>query len=231
MKQTYAIISLLAFVLFSSFTSNMDCKYASSNIGFAKIETEKALRNNDINQLRYHVYKALNAIENSKKQLSHCDCQYADKALEQGISDLKKATKASSLSASKILLQRALEYAESTLESLHEHHLHKSNYSDEVLALNTHDAEEQNAKIISSGIETLEDKIDISLEKYRKSIFKIVETVNCKDAKAFALGIYEQCEQQLLRPNLSEGKKYYNLRTKEITEQALQAIGDCSNAK
>ena len=85
--------------------------------------------------------------------------------------------------------------------------------------------------IKNSNKKDLFETIDTSLEKYRISLDKVVQSVNCKDATAFASRIYAECEAQLLKPNISEGSKYYNLRTKEITAEALTKIGDCSAAK
>jgi hypothetical protein len=53
--------------------------------------------------------------------------------------------------------------------------------------------------------------------------------VDCKEAKAFTQNVYRICEQQLMKPNLSEGKKYYNLKTKEIAANALKKLGNCKN--
>ena len=73
----------------------------------------------------------------------------------------------------------------------------------------------------------LQEKIDISLETYRESLLKVVLTVDCKEARAFAERIYKHCEKELLKPNQTEGKKYYNLRTQQITAQALEELGNC----
>ena len=66
------------------------------------------------------------------------------------------------------------------------------------------------------------------MEKYRESLDKIVNSVDCKEARAFAEKIYTHCEQQLLKPNLTEGKKYYNLKTKDITLEALNKLKQCN---
>ncbi len=231
MNKIYFLIAATAIVLFSSFTSNLECEYAGSNIGYAKTLTEKAIQINDINQARYFAYKALSAIEKSKKQLTVCGCKYAVAGMEESLSILKLATKATTLNSTHILLTRSLEHTKGGLEALEEHHLHESRYASDVLALNTKDAAEKNSALKDTSIETLTEKIDSSLENYRKSLNKVVETVDCDEAKAFAQRVFDNCEQELLKENLSEGKKYYNLKTKEITAEALVRIGNCSTSK
>lgn len=228
MNKIYLFICGFALLLFSSFASNLECEYAGSNLGFAKTQTEKAIEISDINKARFYAYKALNAIEKSKKQLKLCGCEYAKEAIEEGLQDLKNATKATSLNSTRIFLSRSLEHTLGSLEALDEHHLHNSRYAGDVLALNTSSAKEK-TNSGPSNTNTLNEKIDISLEKYEASLNKVVETVDCQKAKAFAQRVFNNCEKELLKENLSDGKKYYNLRTKEITEEALKRIGDCPN--
>lgn len=228
MNKTYIFISALALVLFSSFKTSIECEYAGSNIGFAKTQMETAIEKDDINKARFFAYKALNAIEKSKKQVSECGCDYAEIDLEEGLKNLKMATKATSLSATRIFLERSLTYTQNGIEALKEHGSHKSKYGSEVLAMNTSTPIKNEAIFLKDKANTsLNDKIDISLEKYKASLQKIVETVSCKEARAFAKSVFDNCEKELLKSDLSEGKKYYNLRTKEITADALLRIPDC----
>ncbi|MGB5668118.1 MAG: hypothetical protein WBM53_14855 [Maribacter sp.] len=227
MKNYYLLAFLILVFTLSSFKVDKACEYAGSNITYVKSQTVKAITVDDINQARYFAYKALNAIEKSKNQLKECGCEYAAESIAAGLANLKLATKATSLNGTRILLNRALENTLGGLESLEEHELHKSRYASNVLALNTIVANNEKAAMKKPNKEAFENKIDISLEKYRKSLDKIVNSVNCKEARTFAENIYSHCEQQLLRPNLTEGKKYYNLKTKEITAEALSQLGEC----
>lgn len=226
-KPSYALLGILIFLLCSSFGPNLECAYAGSNINFAKNETQNALESADVNKARYHAYKALNAIEKSKDKLTECGCRYANERLEESITDLKNAIKAVSLGAAHVLLKRSMEHSAETLESLEEHHLHDSDYDDKLLAMNIKKAEVGNRLTGKDASVALNDKIDRSLQKYSESLTNIVNTVDCKEAREFAQNIYDRCEAQLLRKDLSDGKKYYNLRTLEITKEALEAIGDC----
>jgi hypothetical protein len=227
MNKTYIIICGIALLLFSSFKTNMECEYAGSNIGFAKTQTELAIAKDDINKARYHAYKALNAIVKSQNQLAICGCKYAGVEMEEVLRTLKLATKATSLSATKVLLERSLQNTIEGLESLETHETHQSKYDNEVLVLNTLNTKSKATILKEQGVNTLNDKIDLSLKKYEQSLKLVVESVDCKAAKAFAQNIFDHCEKELLKPDLSEGKKYYNLRTKEITADALLRIPDC----
>ena len=109
----------------------------------------------------------------------------------------------------------------SSLEALEKHELHNSNYASDVLTINTLEVNNsKNSKASPKGI-YLQRKIDSTLIDYENSLTNIVENVDCKDALKYATKIYEHCEKQLLKTNISESKKYYNLRTKQITAQAI----------
>lgn len=228
MKNYYPVTIVFMVFLFSSFKVDKACDYAGSNINYVKTQTEKAITMDDINIARYYAYKALNAIEKSKNQLKECGCEYAAESIAEGLFNLKLATKATSLNSTRILLNRALENTLGGIESLEEHELHDSKYGSNLLAMNTVVSKKELTSLKKPGKKELEKKIDISLEKYRKSLDKIVNSVDCKEARAFAQNIYTHCEQQLLKSNLTEGKKYYNLKTKEITAEALEQLKQCN---
>lgn len=227
MKKIYFTLLLIAFCLFSSFKPSVACEYAGSNIGFVRSQTERAITINDINKARFFAYKALNAIEKSKKQLNKCGCDYAAKNIEEGLDNLKKAIKATTLSGTRILLNRALENTLGSLEALEKHELHNSKFASDVLVMNTVQANNPKIAMKRFDMKSLHQKIDESLLNYQESLNTIVNTVNCKEARAYAKKVFNHCEAQLLKPNLSEGKKYYNLRTKEITAEAILRLGDC----
>lgn len=228
MKRIYLTLFLLAFFLFSSFKPNEACRYVGSNLGFVLAQTEKAIAINDINKARFFAYKALNAIEKSRGQLDECGCDYALKSMEEGLDNLKKATRATTLNGTRILLNRALDNTMGSLEALEKHELHNSKFASDVLVMNTVEANNAKNSIKRLDTKSLHKKIDDSLLKYEQSLNKIVHTVNCKEALAFAHKVFTHCEAQLLKPDLSEGKKYYNLRTKEITAKAIERLKPCS---
>ncbi len=227
MKLYYLILYALIFCLFSSFEPTQACDYAGSNITYVKTETEKALGMDDLQLMRFHIYKALDAIAKTEKQLEDCGCEDASERIIEVSELLKRATKSSSVADTRILLQKAFQNAGEGLEALHEHEQHDSPYGTDNLTVNTTDIEIVQNLSLPPDEKILKQKIDSSLTKYSASLQKVVNTVNCEEARAFATRIYEHCEQQLLRLDLSEGKKYYNLRTKEITGKAIDRLGNC----
>lgn len=220
---------LYAFIFnqFISSSTAQACAYAGSNITFVQTETEKALAENDLQLMRFHIYRALGAIAKSDKPLGKCGCEDASERILEVSEILKKATKNTSIGGTRALLEKALQNTQEGLEALNDHGNHGSDYGTDDLRFNTTVIEANKKPKIQPDHNVLRHKIDSSLTQYRASLDKVVRTVNCKEALAFATRIYEHCERQLLRPELSEGKKYYNLRTKEITAEALEALGDC----
>ena len=210
---------------FSAFKSISSCEYAASNINFVKTQTEKAIGNDSLELVRYHSFKALKAIEQSKEKLKVCKCEYASISIEESAYLIKRATKLHNVDDAKDLLKRALENVLTTIDALNIHeeeHTHKD--SDKLLALNSEADNENYIGSETTTHETYKQKIDTSLEKYRTSLDKVVRTVDCNEAREFAEKIYQTCEQELLKDGLSEPKKYYNLKTKEITAEALERI-------
>ena len=231
MKKVTYILCTLAILVLSSFRTNLECEYANSNMGFAKSQISAGLLTDDINQARFYAYKAVNALEKSKNQLEVCGCTFAKASMYENLNALVLATKSTTLEGTKTYLDKSIELINNTIFVLNSHESHKSTYANDVLSMNTKTATKTIINTKDSKTLSLNEKIDLSLAKYSISLEKVVATVNCKEAKAFAQRIFDECENQLLKPNLSEGSKYYNLRTKEITENALNKIGDCSDKK
>ena len=230
MKKTTYIFCAISIVLLSSFRTNLDCEYANSNMGFAKSQIKEALLTEDINQARFYTYKALNALEKSKNQLKQCGCIYAKKSMDENLEILVLATKSTTLKGTKSYLDKSIELTENTMMVLDAHDTHNSVYSNDMLAMNTNNTSKSIVATEEKKLSSLNEKIDLSLEKYKISLDKVVETVDCKEAKAFAQRIFDECERELLKQNLSEGNKYYNLRTKEITLNAINRIGSCNES-
>jgi hypothetical protein len=196
-------------------------------MGFAKSQISAALLTDDINQARFYAYKAVNALEKSKNQLEVCGCTYAKVSMKKNLDVLILATKSTTLAGTRTYLDKSIELINNTMFVLDSHESHNSTYANDVLSMNTNATSKTVINTKDSKNLSLNEKIDLSLAKYKVSLEKVVATVNCKEAKAFAQGIFDECENQLLKPNLSEGSKYYNLRTKEITQNALNKIGAC----
>ncbi len=231
MRAAIYLILLIAFPLFSSFTLNKACEYMGSNIGYIQKETQRALDAGDINSSRYHAYKALNAIEKSKKQFMACGCDLAETSIQESLEHLKRATRVSTLASTKLILNKALAGVQNSLEALEEHEeVHDSPYGSDQLSLNTRESYLERLKGEIPVGKALEKKIDQALINYQNSLEEAVNSTPCKEAYQLALTNYERCEEQLLRPELTEAKKYYNLRTKEITKRALDKLRECATS-
>ena len=231
MKKNIFFFCAIALLSLSSFSTNVECEYANSNMGYAKSQINAALRTQDINQARFYAYKALSALEKSKKQLNVCGCKYAKESMLENMEVLSLATKSTTLEGTINYLHASIELTNKTILVLESHDTHESAYANDELSINTNASVSKTSVAKTSNKKDLFETIDTSLEKYRISLDKVVQSVNCKDATAFATKIFDECEAQLLKSDISEGSKYYNLRTKEITAEALTKIGDCSAAK
>jgi MFS superfamily sulfate permease-like transporter len=228
MSKTYIpFIVIFCFIIFSSFTVNLECEYAESTITIAMDNTKKAIEVDDINQARYYTYKAVNAIEKSKKQLEKCGCTNAKEDLDEGLNHLILATKATTLDSTHELLLKSLDHTLEGLNALTYHDLHENNQNKDIAMANTPNSITEIELPVSTKRNSIHNTIDNSLEKYRLSLDNVVKTVDCKEAYNFTKKIIEQCEKQLLRNDLSDGKKYYYLRTKDFTAKALARIGNC----
>ncbi|WP_084182011.1 hypothetical protein [Maribacter ulvicola] len=210
---------------------NIECEYANSNMGYAKSQINAALLAQDINKARFYAYKALSALEKSKNQLHICGCKYAKESLLENIEVLLLATKSTTLAGTISYLNTSIELTDNTIIVLESHDIHNSIYANDLLSVNSSSSAKHTPTISNTHQNELFTTIDKSLEKYRSSLDKVVQSVNCKDASAFATKIFNECEAQLLQPNISEGSKYYNLRTKEITQEALNKIGSCPSQR
>lgn len=225
------ILVIMLSAALTSFSANKACEYMGSNIGYIQKQTKKALEAPDLNTSRYYAYKALNAIEKSKEQFMACGCELAEQSIIESLEHLKRATRVSSLTGTRLILEKALSGVESSLQALEEHEeMHQSLYGSDQLSMNTRESymEELKGKIPVG--KALQKKIDQALLSYQNSLEVVVNTVPCKEAYELALKNYERCEEELLRPELTEAKKYYNLRTKEITAVALEKLRECTTS-
>lgn len=229
MKLHDYILSVFFYCFFTSFAPSQACEYAGSNISYVKSEAEKALATKDLQLARFHIYKALGAISKSKEKLKDCGCEHATDRITEVSEILKNATKTTAMAGTRILLDRAIKGTSESLEALHDHDQHTSPFGTDSLKLNTGTVKAKERLQQPPNESAMKRKIDSALTKYSASLQKSITTVECAEAKAFATGIFEHCQRELLRPDLSEGKKYYNLRTKQITAEALEQLGDCQD--
>lgn len=228
MKKHIQILGLTAVLLSYAFTTDNACQYAGSNIGYVNAETQKAIDAEEINLARYYTYKALNAIEKSKDQLNACACDYANQSIYEGLEQLKLAARSPDLATTKKLLKKALDNIQGGLDALEEHQLHDSKYANDVLSMGTKEAQALQIEMEQPVGPELRKKIDQTLVKFQNSVAIAINSVECSEVRAFITNTYRVCEQELLREDITEAKRYFNLRTKEIIADALTQLEDCT---
>ncbi|SFR50991.1 hypothetical protein SAMN04490243_2436 [Robiginitalea myxolifaciens] len=240
MFRTYVIlISLLASSLtlsantpeaaLSSSNTEKKCTDVGSLMDFVGEHIRKAMQADELQMLRYHTFKALNTLVKFKEQVDGCGCDYAQQGIEESHAGLKLATRVNTLDGANILLKRALDDVKEAQEALLEHNtLHTGEYNTGMLAMNTASAKTGNSDRAAevTGL-ALEAKIDSSLVAYTRSLDEVVATVPCEEALEFVERVYAHCEKQLMRTDLSPAKRYYNIKTKEITQNALDQLRSC----
>lgn len=227
MKKIVVFLCFSLFIGFISFKRSNACENASSNLHFIKSQTLKAMEADSISRSHFYAYRALNAAEKSKTPMTSCGCDYAVNSFTTSLEHLKKATRTTSLVETKELLRRAMEQLERSIISVTAHETHGQHYGGDVLALNTKLSENLESATESDDLKTLKNTIDKSLQNFEYSMNQVVETVNCKEALHLATRIYKNCEKELLKDDLTVGKKYYHQRTKQIAGEAIKKIGDC----
>ncbi|WP_133248438.1 hypothetical protein [Flagellimonas aquimarina] len=222
------ILGVIGLLLMTSFTTRNACEYANSNIEYIKSQTEKAIIADGFEMSKYHVYKALNAIEKSRLNFVDCGCEGTIESLEKALFYLKEATKAESFNDSKKSLHIALESTTigiKVLKTFEEEH--SSSYGNNMLVLNTKDAIDQHNPILMPQGEELRQHVHNCLLGFETSLDNVVNQVECKEAQGFITKIHEEARLTLLNTGLSEPKKQYYQRVKTIAHDALARLEDC----
>lgn len=200
------------------------CEFAGSNISYIRSNTQKAIEADKIKMVHYYAYKALSAIDKSKDQFEACGCEYAQLGIEESERYLKKAIKAASILGARMLLEQSLDHTQGSLEALEDHpEIHTSEYGND-LSVNTREDNAKNQTFRPISGTELEKKVESSLENFRISLEKVISTLPCEEAEEYIQGVYQRCELELLKAELSEGKRYYNLKTKNIAASALEKL-------
>ena len=198
------------------------CYNTESMIRFVEDQTEMALEEKDLDLIRFHTYKALNAIERTRGQLQTCGCDYASKNLLESLEKLKLASRVTTPEGTRIPLARAMNYIQAGKEALRLHEKdHARPFGQQLMVSDNGVPSQTQARRLIEEEKALEAKIEEALVNYRQSLEEVVEGVPCEEALVFVKRVYAHCEKQLQAPDLTPARKYYNLRTKEITENAL----------
>ena len=204
------------------------CRNMELLLGSVEGHIRNGLESEDLQMARYHTFKALNTLVSSAQRYGSCSCDFALESIRQCEAGLKLATRVNTLDGTQILLKRALKDIRATESALETHDkTHTGAYETELLAVNTLSAAPHSGRNTMEMLD-LEAKIDKSLDAYRKSLDEVVQAVPCREATQFVQRVFAHCEKQLLREDLTAAKRYYNIKTREITVAALEKLEDCT---
>jgi len=232
-RKTILLVTLafgfFIFWLMTSWSTRNACEYASSNLQYIKSEIEDAVVSTTLDMAKYHAYKALNGIEKTRGNFLDCGCDGTIESLEGTLVELRLATKASSLKASKLALHKALENTMIGIKVLKvfEEEI-SSNYSNDILVMNTKEVlDHQNPLFLNHGSSSVKEQVHNCLLGFETSLDKVVADVDCEDAHRFISNIYEESRLILLDTKLSPHKKEYHQRVMTLSEEALEKLGSC----
>ncbi len=221
-----SIFSLLG--LTSASGMNQACLSAGESLEFIQRQTRTALQVEEMDRLRYHTYKAINAMQETLAAFRSCGCKEAEEEILKAQENLKQAASEGSIRASRILLYQALERSVQSLRILEKHQgKHGHTFSEEFInrihgtpTLLPED-EQRNREAASRA------RIDESLEAFKASLQAVIETVDCEKARSFLHRTHQDAHRALERSSLSSTQKYYQEETRRICAEALAQLGDC----
>ena len=221
------ILGILSLLLMASFATLNACAFANQHTVFIKSQTQLAIEASDLEKAKYYAYKALKGINKTRSNYKNCGCKPALVNISQAEQNLREATKAKSFDDSKTFLQIALKSTLTSIDALEEFEEDNSHYGDDVLVLNTKQVIEDQGGVLLPKSKQLKETMDNSLMDFEKSLENIVQHVECADAFSFISKIHDKTKNKLSDPSLSDAKKYYNGRVKEITYNALITLEGC----
>lgn len=229
MKLLRQILCIGGWFFLISASPEKACVNTESLIGYISEQTTQALEVADIQLIRYHAFKAVNAIERSRAELQDCGCDYARRNLLESLENLKLATQVTTLEGTRIPLSRALDYIIAGREALDKHEKsHTRPLWQQLVTVDTGKSEYTQASRLLKADKAMEAKIEEALLTYENSLNEVVEGVPCEEALVFVRRVYSHCEKQLERNDQTPAKRFYNLRTKEITQKALDELASCN---
>jgi hypothetical protein len=229
-RPTLLIVVLLAIsgLLFTtSFTTYNACEFANSNTLYIKDQTLLAFEASEFQMVKYHAYKALTGIEKAKNNFKDCGCEDAMEGIVRTKANLKNATKAPSIYDAKTFVHIALRNADISINALQEFEQKASTaYGNDYLTVNTNQSHITDDVISFKG-NTLSDKIENGVAKFKSSLDKMIAINDCSIALKYVQETHNLSLKKSLDETISPGKRYYHKRIKEITSKALEQLKDC----
>jgi len=213
-KKTTFLLLLVTILQLYSFKENTACDLLNSNLGYAIKQATNAENAPTLNTLKHYTYKAVNTLQKLDAKIDDCGCQSAETIIHKGLTLLKNVTQSESISTAKLMLSQAKKDIAVSIDSIKAHSL-------------TNNSEKHVSKTRSQN-KLLYAKIDSILVPFEKSMKAIINTDDCKEAYQITQSIFEKSEEKLLNATLTEAKKYYHLRTKEIAKNTMIVLEDCT---
>jgi hypothetical protein len=212
----------------ASFTTYNACEFANTNTLYIKDQTLLAFEANEFKMVKYHAYKALNGIEKAKNNFKNCGCDGAIEGIDRTKTNLKNATKAPSIYDAKTFVHIALKNTDISINAL-QNFGQKVNttYGNDFLTINTKQSKVIVDDVISFEGNTLSDKIENGIAKFKTSLDKMMEVNDCSIALNYVQETHDLSSKKSVDKAISPGKRYYHRRIKEITSEALEKLGKC----
>lgn len=211
----------------ASFTTYNACEFANTNTVYIKDQTQLAFDANEFKMVKYHAYKALTGIERAKENFKDCGCDAALEGINRTKSNLKNATKAPSISDAKIFVHIALKNTTISITALENYEKASNNsYGEDFLTLNT-TSDVITDDIIKLEGNTLTEKIEYGLAKFKKSLDNMIAINDCATALNYVEKTHELSVKKSMNESVSPGKRYYHKRIKELTEIAIKDLKNC----
>ncbi|WP_350290733.1 hypothetical protein [uncultured Croceitalea sp.] len=219
---------ILGLFLMASFTTYNACEFANTNTLYIKDQTQLALEANEFKMVKYHAYKALTGIERAKENFKDCGCDAALEGINRTKSNLKNATKAPSLNDAKTFVHIALKNTTISITALKNYEkASNSSYGEGFLTLNTTSDVVTDDEIITLEGNTLTEKIDYGLAKFKKSLDNMIAINDCVTALNYVETTHELSAKKSADRSVSPGKRYFHKRIKELTETAIKDLKNC----
>ncbi|GMN09515.1 hypothetical protein MTsPCn9_00290 [Croceitalea sp. MTPC9] len=223
-----ALLGIIGLILMASFTTYNACEFANTNNVYIKNQTELAFDAGDFKMVKYYAYKALTGIERAKDNFKDCGCDMATKSIDRTKENLKSATKAPTMEDAKTFVKIALKNTHLSIAALEDYEpTMNSAYGEGFLTMNTNSKALITDDIVNFEGNTLSEKIESGIAKFKSSLDRMIEINDCATALNYVQVTHELSVRKSADQTISPGKRYYHKRIKEVTANALKDLENC----
>lgn len=222
------LLALIGLFLTLSFSVSIACKFANDDSLFIKEQTQIALKATSLEMARYHTYKALRGISQTKDNIVDCGCEEAKESVLKTEENLKMAARAEWLADSKLFLELAKQNILITIDALRDYGKeYQSDYGEDILVMNTKEVLNEQGGIVLAPAKQLQERMDKSLAEFESSLDAVVRHVECEDAFNFINKILGKSERHLNEGTVTDAQRQYHTRVKTIAYNALLKLEGC----